>query len=167
MKNAYLSACVSALALVAATTTLAQDVPATEDNATIAEVAPTSSEEWGVFSSNDRTLYLIDLKGFSPIGDATTVRVARVPTQGATTLFVHRIDEYELRCRANQARLVTEVELDDNGDEIERYPEADAEWEDVRPTSLPAHFKAIACDNARPSGATADSIKAFISRGRQ
>ena len=167
MKNAYFSACVSALALVMATSAQAQDVPVTADNAPAAEVAPTSGEEWSVFSGNDRTIYLIDLKGFKPVGDATAVRIARVPTQGATTLFTHRIDEYELRCTANQARMITEIEHDDKGNEVERYPEADAEWETLRPTSLPAYFKAVACDNSRPSGETADSIKTFISRGRQ
>lgn len=167
MKNAYLTACVSSFALLIATAAAQAQEADVAQEAVAAPAVATSGEEWGVFSSNDRTIYLIDMNGFKPVGDATSVRIARVPTQGATTLFVHRMDEYELRCRANQARMIAEVEFDDKGDEIERYPEADAEWENLRPTSLPAYFKAIACDNARPSGATADSIKTFISRGRQ
>ena len=167
MRNFTLTACISGLVGVAACTAQAQEVPAPTENAVEAAIAPSSGEEWVVFSSNDRNIYLIDLKSFKPVGDATAVRLARVPTQGATTVFLHRVDEYELRCQPNQARMMAEVEMDNSGDEVERYPEADAEWETMRPSSLPAYFKSIVCDGARPNGAPASSIKVFIERGRK
>jgi hypothetical protein len=172
MKTISLNACLAVAATLVTTPVLAQDAPAAQetlaqDNAAAAEVAPASSEEWTQFSQNDRTIYLIDLKSFKPVGNALTVRIARVPTQGGTSTFMHRIDEYEIRCSGNQARMMVEVEFDDAGNEIERYPEAEAVFETIRPTSLPAYFKSMPCEHARPAGDPAPSIKAFIERGRQ
>jgi|GEM_PF-226205 len=173
MRNIHLTACVASLAVAISASALAQEAPVAEQNAAEAQVAPpvtedaASSEEWAQFSNNDRTIYLIDLKSFKPVGDATAVRIARVPTQGGTTTFMHRIDEYEIRCRQNQARMLTEIEFDDAGAEIDRYPEAGAEWDTMLPASLPAYFKAMPCEGARPNGSPAPSIKAFIERGRQ
>lgn len=167
MKTREFTACLAVLAALTTTTVQAQETPVAEANAPEAVIAPAEGEAWVVFSSNDRNIYLIDLHSFKPVNDATVARIARVPLQGPTTVFMHRIDEYELRCQPNQARMIAEVEMDNDGTEVERYPEADAEWEPMRPASLPAYFKAIVCDNARPNGAPANSIKAFIERGRQ
>lgn len=160
------TAWLAGLALMMTTSVQAQDAAAVQENAAETEVAATSGEEWAQFSNNDRTIYLIDLKSFKAVGDATATRIARVPTQGEATNFTHRIDEYEIKCSANQARMMVEIEFDDQGNEVERYPEADAVFEALLPTSLPAYFKAMPCEGARPDAAPAPSIKAFIERGR-
>lgn len=167
MKRFTHTAWLAGLALMMTTSVQAQDAAAVQENAAEAEVAATSGEEWVQFSNNDRTIYLIDLKSFKPVGDAITARVARVPTQGDASNLTHRVDEYEIKCRGNQARMMVEIEFDDKGIEVERYPEAGAEFETLLPTSLPAYFKNMPCEGARPNGAAADSVQAFIARGRQ
>lgn len=167
MKHVYLAVSLSSLAVLTAAPVLAQDAPVAEENAAAAQVAPDGSEEWVQFSSNDRNLYLIDLKNFRPAGDATSVRIGRVPVQGPSTVFAHRIDEYEIRCSRNQYRMTVEIEFDDTGTEVDRYPEAEAEWDTIGGTSLPAYFKAMVCEGSRPTNAPASSIKAFIERGRK
>ena len=171
MKTFKQTACIAGFtALIsasAAASAMAQDAPAAQEEAVAAEEAPASSEEWVQFSNNERTIYLIDLKSFGAVEDTAPVRIARVPTSGGTSVFSYRIDEYEMKCRGNQARMMAEVEFDDTGNEVDRYPEADAEWETMRPASLPAYFKAIVCEGARPRHSSAPSIKAFIERGRQ
>ena len=80
--------------------------------------------------------------------------------------YSHKIDEYEIRCAAKQARVLAEIEFGPDGAEVERYPEADAAWDDIRPTSLSAYIQPIVCNGDRAEGANAASIKAYIDAGR-
>jgi len=127
---------------------------------------PASAEEWNAFSRNARLVYLVDVGGIATVGDTTSVRVARVPLQTPVGDYSHKIDEYEIRCAAKQARVLAEIEFGPDGAEVERYPEADATWDDIRPTSLSAYIQPIVCDGARADGAPAASIKAYIDAGR-
>jgi hypothetical protein len=125
-----------------------------------------SAEEWNAFSRNARLVYLVDVGAIATVGDATSVRVARVSLQSPPGDYSHKIDEYEIRCSAKQARILAEVEYGPDGAEVERYPEADAAWDDIRPTSLSAYIQPIVCEGARAYGANATSIKAYIDSGR-
>ena len=134
--------------------------------AAVAFAGAASAEEWNAFSRNARLVYLVDVGGIATVGDTTSARVARVPLQTPVGDYSHKIDEYEIRCAAKQARVLAEIEFGPDGAEVERYPEADAAWDDIRPTSLSAYIQPIVCDGARADGAPAASIKAYIDSGR-
>lgn len=125
-----------------------------------------SAEEWNAFSRNARLVYLADVSAIATVGDTTNVRVARVSLQSPAGDYSHKIDEYEIRCRAKQARIIVEIEYGPDGVELERYPEADAAWDDIRPTSLSAYIEPMVCNGDRANGPNAPSIKAFIDGGR-
>lgn len=128
--------------------------------------ASAAAEEWNAFSRNARLVYLADVGGIATVGDASSIRVARVSLQSPAGDYSHKIDEYEIRCAAKQARIMAEIEYGPDGAEVERYPEADPAWDDIRPTSLSAYIQPIVCDGARADGSNASSIKAYIDGGR-
>ena len=134
--------------------------------AAVASAGAATAEEWNAFSRNARLVYLVDVGGIATVGDTTSARVARVPLQTPVGDYSHKIDEYEIRCAAKQARVLAEIEFGPDGAEVERYPETDAAWDDIRPTSLSAYIQPIVCDGARADGAPAASIKAYIDAGR-
>lgn len=134
--------------------------------ATVVSAGAASAEEWNAFSSNARLVYLADVAAIATVGDITAVRVARVPVQSPAGDYSHKIDEYEFRCGAKQARIVAEIEYGPDGAELERYPETDVAWDDIRPTSLSAYIQPLVCNGDRADGPNAASIKAFIDGGR-
>ena len=85
-----------------------------------------SAEEWNAFSRNARLVYLADVGAIYTVGDTTEFRVARVSLQTPAGDYSHKIDEYQIRCGAKQARIVAEIEYGADGAQVERYPEADA-----------------------------------------
>ena len=125
-----------------------------------------SAEEWNAFSRNARLVYLADVAAIYTVGDTTEFRVARVSLLTQAGDYSHKIDEYQIRCGAKQARIVAEIEYGADGAQVERYPEADAAWDDIRPTSLSAYILPIVCEGARADGPNASSIKAYIDGGR-
>jgi len=133
---------------------------------TVASAGTASAEEWNAFSRNARLVYLADVSAIFTVGDTTEVRVARVPMQTPAGDYSHKVDEYQIRCGASQARIVAETEYGPDGAQVERYPEADAPWDDIRPNSLTAYIRPIVCEGARADGANAASIKAFVDGGR-
>lgn len=134
--------------------------------AAVAFAGAATAEEWNAFSRNARMVYLVDVGAIATVGDTTSVRVARISLLTPAGDYSHKIDEYEIRCGVKQARILAEIEFGPDGAEVERYPEADAAWDDIRPTSLSAYIQPIVCDGARADGATAASIKAYIDGGR-
>lgn len=134
--------------------------------AAVASAGAASAEEWNAFSRNARLVYLADVGAISTVGDTTSVRVARVSLLTPAGDYSHKIDEYEIRCAAKQSRILAEIEFGADGVEVERYPEADAAWDNIRPTSLSAYIQPIVCEGARADGPNAPSIKAYIDGGR-
>ena len=126
-----------------------------------------SAEEWNAFSRNARLVYLTDVSAIYTVGDTTEFRVARVSLETPAGDYSHKIDDYQMRCGAKQARIVAETEYGPDGAEVERYPEADAPWDDIRPNSLSAFLQPIICEGARADGTNASSIKGFIDGGRR
>ena len=125
-----------------------------------------SAEEWNAFSRNARLVYLADVSAIATVGDTSSVRIARIALQSPAGDYSHKIDEYEFRCRAKQARITLEIEYGPDGTEVERYPEADAAWDDIRANSLSAFIQPLVCNGDRADGPNATSIKAFIDGGR-
>jgi hypothetical protein len=125
-----------------------------------------SAEEWNAFSRNARLVYLVDIGAIYTVGDTTEFRVARVSLQTPAGDYSHKIDDYQVRCGAKQARIVAETEYGPDGAQVERYPEADAPWDDIRPSGLSAFLQPIVCEGARAEGPNAASIKAFVDSER-
>lgn len=125
-----------------------------------------AAEDWNVFSRSARTVYLADVGGISTLGDDTTIRIARVPIEGAAGDYSHTQEDIALRCAAKQSRVVLELEYGPDGAEIDRIENATAEWEDIAPNSLTSYIQTIACDGARGQGRNAASVKIFIDSGR-
>ncbi|MNR08447.1 hypothetical protein D3C85_1246050 [compost metagenome] len=124
-----------------------------------------AAEEWNAFSSSTKTAYLADVGGIGVLGDDTTIRIARVPTEGAAGDYSHKIEEFVLRCGAQKFRSILEVEYGPDGAEIARYDDAEAPWDDIPANGLGSYIKTIACDSQRASGSS-PSIQAFIDSGR-
>ena len=135
-------------------------------SAAVLASAASAAEDWNVFSRSARTIYLADVGGVSTVGDDTTIRIARVPLDGAAGDYSHSEEDVALRCAAKQARVVLELEFGPDGAEIDRIENPTAEWEDIAPNSLTSYVQAIACDGARAQGRNAASLKAFIDSGR-
>lgn len=135
--------------------------------AAVVSAGAASAEEWNAFSRNARLVYMVDVGAIYTVGDTTEFRVARVSLQTPAGDYSHKIDEYQIRCGAKQARIVAETEYGSDGAQVERYPEADATWDDIRPSGLSAFLQPIVCDGARADGATSASIKAFVDGGRK
>lgn len=124
-----------------------------------------AAEEWTTISGSPSVSYLADLSSIATVGDDTTIRVARVPLPLQPGDYSHKVNEYAIRCAANQSRILVEVEYGPDGAELDRYPETDATWDTPLPDSFGALIKRIACDNARGQGASAESLKAYIDGG--
>lgn len=131
--------------------------------ASLSAVAPAAAaEEWNAFSSSPKLTYLANVGGINVLGDDTTIRIARVPVEGAAGDYSHKIEEFVVRCGAKQFRTVLELEYGPDGAEVARYDDAEAAWDAVPSSGLGAYIKDIACDRVRASGANAPSIQAFI-----
>lgn len=125
-----------------------------------------AAEEWNVFSRSARTMYLADVGGISVLGDDTTIRIARVPLEGAPGDYSHTTEDLALRCATKKSRVVLELEYGPNGVETDRIESQEAAWEDIPPNSLTSFAQTIACDGARANGRNPASIKDFIDGGR-
>lgn len=127
---------------------------------------PGEAEEWNAFSSSAKTAYLADVGGISVLGDDTTIRIARVPVEGAAGDYSHKVEEIVLRCGARKFRSILEVEFGPDGAEVARYDDPEAAWDDIPANGLGSYIKAIACDSQRAAGSS-PSVRAFIDGGRR
>lgn len=137
----------------------AQDAPAT------APSTPQASE-WHSVSRNSERIYLADVGGMTQAGDVTTIVVARVSRKPATPGdFSYTADEYRYRCAANQVQPGASMEYGPDGAETNRFEDG-GDWETVRPETLDAFVKQVACDGERANPPVFPSIKAFMDAGR-
>ncbi len=125
-----------------------------------------AAEEWNAFSSSTKTAYLADVGGINVLGDDTTIRIARVPVEGAAGDYSHKVEEFVLRCGAGKFRSILEVEYGPDGAEVARYDDPEAAWDDIPANGLGSYIKAIACDSQRTAGSS-PSVRAFIDGGRR
>lgn len=129
---------------------------------------PAAAENWHKFSYSGTTAYLADVDSIGVEGDVTAIRAAKVPLAGDAGDYTHSIEHYALRCAANQIRSVLSVDYGADGNEIDRYDDSEAPWDDVIRNSYLDFLKAIACDGARSSEGSWPSIPAFVdSTGRE
>jgi len=134
--------------------------------AVVALAGTAAAEEWNAFSRSSRTVYLADIGSINTLGDDTTIRIARVPLQGAANDYSHSAEDIALRCSAKKSRTVLELEYGPDGVETDRIDSEDAAWEDIAPNSLSSYVQAVACEGARAPSANAASIKVFVDNGR-
>lgn len=134
--------------------------------ATLGLASESSAQEWHSISRNAERVYLANVGSMTVVDDITTIMVARVPRKPASaTDYSYTADEYAYRCAANQVRPGASVEYDEDGAELNRFEDG-GDWETVRPETLDAFVKQVACDGERANPPLFPSIKAFMDAGR-
>ena len=127
---------------------------------------PAAAETWQAYSRSAANAFMADVDSIASEGGITSIKVATVPRAGEAGDLSHSIETYEFRCDAGRWRTVGVIELGPDGTEADRFPEEDAEWEPLRPNTMPNYLKEIACDGARALPPHWPSIQAFIEAGR-
>lgn len=132
----------------------------------VAGAGAVSGQEWQTISRNDERVYLVDVGNMSQIDDVTVIMVARVSRKPASaTNYSYTADEYSYRCRTNEVRPGASIEYGEDGTETNRFEDG-GEWESVRPDTLDAFVKQVACDGDRANPPFWPSIRAFMEAGR-
>lgn len=130
----------------------------------VANVA--SAQEWHPISRNTERVYLADVAGMGVVDGVTTIMVARVSRRPASpTDYSYTADEYAYKCATNEVRPGASVEYGEDGVETNRFDDG-AGWERVRPDTLDAYVKQVACDGERANPPVFPSIRAFMDAGR-
>lgn len=125
-----------------------------------------SAQEWHPISRNSDRVYLADVGGMGVVDDVTTIMVARVVRRPSSpTDYSYTADQYAYRCATNQVRPGASVEYGEDGSETNRFEDG-GDWEAVRPDTLDAYVKQVACDGERANPPVFPSIRAFMEAGR-
>lgn len=125
-----------------------------------------SAQEWHSISRNAERVYLADVGGMGVVDDVTTIMVARVGRRPSSpTDYSYTADEYAYKCATNQVRPGASVEYGEDGTETNRFEDG-GDWETVRPDTLDAFVKQVACDGERANPPVFPSIRAFMDAGR-
>lgn len=127
---------------------------------------PVIAETWNPYSRTAARAYLADSDSITTVDGVTSIRAASTPMNAAAGDMSHTRETYEFRCSADKWRTAGATDYEPDGSEGESYPEEGAEWENIRPNTIPAFLKQIACDGARAEGATWPTVQAFIEAGR-
>jgi hypothetical protein len=126
---------------------------------------PALAEDWHTYSRTAARAYLADVDSIVTVENVTTVRSASVPMTSPAGDLSHSETTYQFDCAASKWRTAGASEYEPDGTH-EDYPEEGAEWETLRPNTIPDFMKQIACDGSRSAGTTFPSIRAFIEAGR-
>lgn len=126
---------------------------------------PALAEDWHTYSRTTARAYLADVGSITVVENVTTIRSASVPMALPAGDLSHSETVYQFDCAASKWRTAGASDYEADGTH-EDYPEEGAEWEALRPNTIPDFIKQIACDGARSTGATFPSIQAFIAAGR-
>jgi hypothetical protein len=132
----------------------------------LAAASPAAAENWNAYSRSSNNAFMADVDSISQTGEITMIRISMVPLHGDPGDYSHSLETYEFRCGAARWRPAGVVELGPDGVEVDSFPEEDAEWEAIRPDTMPDYLKQIACDGARADPPTWPTIRAFIDAGR-
>jgi len=134
--------------------------------AVLAMVAtPVLAETWHTYSRTSARAYLADVDSIVTVDGVTTIRSASVPMTSPAGDLSHSETTYQFECATSKWRTAGASEYEPDGTH-EDYPEEGAEWEVLRPNTVPDFIKQIACDGSRSVGTTFPSIQAFIAAGR-
>ncbi len=128
--------------------------------------APAFAENWNPYSRTEVRAYLADTDSITTVEGVTSIRAATTPMNAAAGDLSHTRETYQFQCAAEKWRTAGSTEYEADGSEGETYPEEGAEWESIRPRTVPEFLKQIACDGARAQGQTWPTIQAFIAAGR-
>ena len=127
---------------------------------------PVSAETWQVFSRSPNNAFMAEVDGILVEGEISSIRVATVPGTGEAGDLSHSIETYQFKCGSTGWRTAGVVEFGPDGAEIGQYPEADAEWEPVRPNTLPAFLEEVTCDGVQATPPYWPTVRAFVEAGR-
>jgi hypothetical protein len=127
---------------------------------------PVLAESWNSYSRTDTRAYLADADSIATVDGVTSIRAASAPMSAAAGDLSHTRETYQFQCAAEKWRTAGMTEYEPDGSAGETYPEEGAEWESIRPNTVPALLKQIACDGARAQGQTWPTVQAFIAAGR-
>jgi hypothetical protein len=128
---------------------------------------PAAAENWHKFSYSGTTAYLADVDSIGPAGDATGIRVAKVPLAGAAGNYSYSVDQFTIRCNAREVRSVLSIDYGPDGTETERFDDPESPWDEVVRDSYLDFLKDIACDGVRSTEGSWPSIAAFVDGGRR
>jgi len=126
---------------------------------------PVLAEDWHTYSRTTARAYLADVDSIATAEGITTIRSASVPMTGEAGDLTHSEATYEFDCAAGKWRMTVTSDFEADGTH-EDYPEEGAEWEAVRPNTIPDFIKQMACDRSRSRSTTFPSIQAFVQAGR-
>ena len=128
---------------------------------------PAAAENWHKFSYSGTTAYLADVDSIGVDGDVTAIRAAKVPLAGAAGDYSHSADLFTFRCAARQVRSILSIDYGADGNETDRFDDAEAPWDGLIRDSYLDFLKAIACDGERSSEGSWPSIAAFVDSSRR
>ncbi|NJC40635.1 hypothetical protein GGQ87_000893 [Brevundimonas alba] len=134
--------------------------------AALAFAGTAAADTWQAFSRSTNNAFMADVDSIAEDGGVSSIRVATVPRVGEAGDFSHSVEMYQFRCGANQWRTAGVVEFGPDGAESGQYPESEAEWQPVRPQTMPGYLKEIACDGTRAVPPHWPTIQAFVEAGR-
>ncbi|WP_396594600.1 surface-adhesin E family protein [Brevundimonas sp. R86498] len=147
---------------------LAQDAVPQEEILIPPAMATSSQAEgpqWRVFSRGATSTFLIDPSTVRRDGDEIHVSVARVPLNSAPGDYSHVVDDFAVRCNADESRLTASAEAYEDGELTEGIP-VDEPWGDIRAGSFDQGVQQVGCGEATPVGDPFASIRAYIDAGR-
>lgn len=127
---------------------------------------PAFAENWNPYSRTEVRAYLADTDSIATADGITSIRAATTSMNSPAGDLSHTRETYQFQCSAGKWRTAGSTEYEPDGSEGETYPEDGAEWESIRPNTVPEFLKQIACDGARAQGQTWPTIQAFIAAGR-
>lgn len=131
-----------------------------------AGAGPAAAQNWTLFSTTDRTAYLVDADTLAATDGTATTRLARVPRSGDAGDLSYDTEEVEVRCADQQSRSGLSVAYGPDGAETDRYTE-ESPWERAPDGTIYADVVSFVCDDTRPAGTPYPDIAAFIAAGRK
>lgn len=131
--------------------------------AVLAIATPAVAENWAQFSSNDQTIYLVDLDTLTPVDGIVSAHMGRVPAKGDATDLSYDTEVVLMRCSDGQSKSGENVSYGPDGAETDRYTD-EGPWSPSG--GVYESIKRIACDNALPASTPYPTPSDFIKAGR-
>ncbi len=150
---------------LAAFVALAQPAAAQEEIMAAPGEPPAGAAQWQAFSRSASATFLIDTASVRTEGDTISVKIARVALASPPGDYSHTVDDFAVRCDADQSHLVASTEAYEDGELTETFP-VDEPWAEIRPGSFDEGIQRIGCGVAIPTGAPFPSVRAYIDAGR-
>ncbi|QYC10331.1 hypothetical protein [Brevundimonas nasdae] len=131
--------------------------------AALAIATPAAAESWAQFSSNDQTLYVIDLDTLTPVDGIVSAHMGRVPAKGDASDLSYDTEVVLMRCADGQSKPGEIVTYGPDGAETDRYTD-EGPW--GASGGVYESIKHIACENALPATTPYPTIAALIAAKR-